>query len=140
MSRITTGKHMARPRGPFPKGVSDNPGGRPAQGPDRRKMEANARLLARSHGVAAVEVVAIMNDQAAPHVARIIAANAILDRGWGRPPMLVEMYDGGDVQPEEPEGSALEYIESRLVELGLQLRASEDPPSLTEGQRVADPA
>ena len=27
-----------------------------------------------------------MNDQAAPHMARIIAANAILDRGWGRPP------------------------------------------------------
>ena len=109
MSRITTGKPAARPRGrPFPKGVSDNPGGRPAQGPDRRKIEADARLLARSHGVAAVEnLVAIMNDQAAPHRRESIAANAILDRGWGRPPMLVEMYDGGDVQPEEPEGSAL---------------------------------
>ena len=45
-------------------GLSGNPGGRPAQGSDRRKIEADARLLARSHGVGAVEnLVAIMNYQ-----------------------------------------------------------------------------
>ena len=132
MSRITAGKPRARPRGrPFPKGVSGNPGGRPARGPDRRKIEADARLLARSHGVEAVEnLVAIMNDEAAPHMARIIAANAILDRGWGRPPISVEMYDGGDVQPEEREESARELFVRRLVDLGARIRAAENPPKL----------
>jgi hypothetical protein len=131
---------MARPRGrPFPKGVSGNPGGRPAQGPDRRKIEADARLLARSHGVGAVEnLVAIMNDQAAPHMARIIAANAILDRGWGRPPVSVEVYEA-DARPQERDGSALEFIESRLAELGARLRAEENPPKLLiEAQRLPD--
>jgi hypothetical protein len=71
-----------------------------------------------------------MNDEAAPHMARIIAANAILDRGWGRPPMSVEVYDGGDVQPEELEESARELFVRRLVELGTRLRAEENPHKL----------
>jgi hypothetical protein len=123
---------MARPRGrPFPKGVSGNPGGRPAQGPDRRKIEADARLLARSHGVEAVEkLVAVMKDPSASHMAQILAANAILERGWGRPPMSVEMYDGGDVQPEEREESARKLFVSRLIELGKRIRAEENPPKL----------
>jgi hypothetical protein len=85
-------------------------------------------------------LVAIMNDQAAPHMARIIAANAILDRGWGKPPVSVEVYEA-DAQPQEREGSALEIIESRLAELGARLRAEENPPKLlTETPRIADPA
>jgi hypothetical protein len=129
LSRITPGKPMAKPRGrPFAKGVSGNPGGRPAQGPDRRKIEADARLLARSHGVEAVEnLVAIMNDEAAPHMARIIAANAILDRGWGKPPQAIQVYEC-DVQPEVREESARELFISRLVELGARIRAAENPP------------
>ena len=131
LSRITTGKPRARPRGrPFPKGVSGNSGGRPAQGPDRRKIEADARLLARSHGVEAVEtLVAIMNDPSASHMARIIAANAILDRGWGRPPQALQVYDD-DVQPEEREESARELFVSRLIELGARIRAAGNPHKL----------
>jgi hypothetical protein len=120
----TTGKPMAGPRGrPFPKGVSGNPGGRPTMGPDRRKIEADARLLARSHGVEAVEKLrAIMNDPSASHMAQIIAANSLLDRGWGRPPVSVEVY-GTDVQADNSGDRLLEIVESRLVGLGERLRA-----------------
>jgi hypothetical protein len=122
---------MARPRGrPFPKGVSGNPGGRPAQGPDRRKIEANARLLARSYGPEAVEkLCAIMKDPSASHMAQIIAANSILDRGWGRPQQALQVY-GGDVQPEEREESARELFVRRLLDLGTRIRAAENPPKL----------
>jgi hypothetical protein len=73
-------------------------------------------------------LVAIMNDQAAPHMARIIAANAILDRGWGRPPML-EVYEA-ETKPEEHAEAAHEFIASRLAELGDRIRAENDPPKL----------
>jgi hypothetical protein len=82
---------MARPRGRhFPKGFSGNPGGRPAQGPDRRKIEADARPLARSCGPEAVEELRTIT---APYMAKIIAANSLLARGWGRPPVSVEVYE-----------------------------------------------
>jgi hypothetical protein len=73
-------------------------------------------------------------------MAQIIAANSLLDRGWGRQMVSVEVYVA-DARPQEPEGSALEIIESRLAELGARLRAEENPPKLlTDAQRVADPA
>jgi hypothetical protein len=47
----------------------------------------DARLLARPHAVQAVEkLIEIMRDEDATHMAEIIAANSLLDRGWGRPP------------------------------------------------------
>ena len=44
--------------------------------------------------------------------------------------MSVEMYDGGDVQPEEREESARKLFVSRLIELGKRIRAEENPPKL----------
>jgi hypothetical protein len=44
------------------------------------------RSLARSHTESALKVLAgIMNEPDAPHAARVSAANALLDRGWGKP-------------------------------------------------------
>jgi hypothetical protein len=55
-----------------------------------------------------------------PPMTQLAAANAILDRGYGRPPQVVEVF-GGDVCPEEREGSALEFIKSRLAAMREQL-------------------
>lgn len=61
------------------KGRSGNPGGRP------RVVEA-VRDIARESTELAVETLRqICADPAAPHAARVSAASALLDRGWGRP-------------------------------------------------------
>lgn len=80
---------MAKPRGkPFEKGRSGNPGGRP-------KVVGEIRDLARAHTVAAIQtLVEIHEDKSAPPAARAHAANALLDRGWGRATQPVE-HDAG---------------------------------------------
>ena len=63
----------------FPKGVSGNPGGRP-------KVLADVQELARQQSPEAINtLVAIMQNEKAPPAARVAAANALLDRGYGKP-------------------------------------------------------
>jgi hypothetical protein len=75
-------------KGGFRKGVSGNPGGRP------REL-VGVRELARQQGPKAIETLtAIMDDEKAPPNARTAAANALLDRGFGRP----EQHSTDDVK------------------------------------------
>jgi hypothetical protein len=120
-----------RPRGrPFAKGQSGNPGGRPIKPKtiEQRKLEADVRMLARDRGAEAIDkLVALMRgvvrveidrkpvEMLVPPMAQLAAANALLDRGYGRPHQSVEMT-GKDGDPiEHHEGSALEIIQSRLA-------------------------
>ena len=64
---------------PFPKGVSGNPGGRP-------KVLGDVQELARQKSPEAIETLSkIMRDEKAAPAARVAAANALLDRGYGKP-------------------------------------------------------
>src|SRR5512140_280147 len=64
---------------PFQKGVSGNPGGRP-------KVLGDVQELAREKSPEAIETLAnVMRDDKAPPAARVAAANALLDRGYGKP-------------------------------------------------------
>ena len=105
-------------RSPFKPGVSPNPGGVPKGETKPRRVEMDARVLARDHSVEAVKkLISIMNNPKATHTAQLIAANS----GYGRPPQSVEVYDA-DVQADSGD-DVLEIIEGRLVELGERLRA-----------------
>lgn len=54
------------------------------------KALTEIRSLARSHTESAIRVLAgIMNEEQAPHAARVSAATALLDRGWGKPAQVV---------------------------------------------------
>lgn len=55
------------------------------------KAKADIRSLARSHTESAIKVLAgIMNQDQAPAAARVAAAEALLNRGWGKPTTTVE--------------------------------------------------
>jgi hypothetical protein len=54
------------------------------------------RSLARSYTRTAIKVlVGVMSSENATHAARVAAANAILDRGWGKAPQSHETRDNG---------------------------------------------
>ncbi len=91
----------------FQPGVSGNPGGRP-------KVTAQVIESAREHSPAAIStLVEIMNDHSAPHAARIAAANALLDRGYGKPPQTVHPY-GIESEPERNTDEIRESIRRKL--------------------------
>ena len=55
------------------------------------KTPADIRSLARAHTESAINVLAgIMTAPTAPENARVSAAQALLDRGWGKPTQTVE--------------------------------------------------
>jgi hypothetical protein len=79
------------------------------------KMLTSIRSLARSHTKIAIEVlVKVMQSEDATPAARVSAANAMLDRGWGKPQPF-ESDDDGTVKeirrieriivhPQNPDG------------------------------------
>ncbi len=81
---------------PFEKGKSGNPGGRP-------KDVAEVRELAKKHGPAAIrrlaKLMASENERTA-----VAACEAVLNRGYGRPPQSVTLAGEADGPPVQLEG------------------------------------
>lgn len=76
---------------PFPAGMSGNPGGRP-------KVIAEVRDLARQHTRKAIQTLVKVMQLGESDSARVAAANALLDRGYGKPrtdqPVTLDVMDG----------------------------------------------
>ena len=131
---------MASPRnnGRFQPGQSGNPGGRPRE-------VGHVRELARQRTEKAVETLeTIMEDPKAPAAARVTAAQALLDRGWGRAPQTLNVgnpsKDVKDMTDEELDAQIAE-VEARLPPAQRDLlRAAlryEEPGGKREGEPPA---
>jgi hypothetical protein len=98
----------------FKPGQSGNPAGRPKQ----PKTVAEVRAIARDHTVGAITtLVNVHKNPKAPPAARVAAATAILDRGWGKPASLdlegaeqlvIKVVKFSQEQIEEPEIKTIE--------------------------------
>ena len=107
---------------PFVKGKSGNPGG-------RQKADFTIQSIARKHCPAAIaRLVAILNDDSVAASAQVASANALLDRGYGKPPQFstsdadqfrkaVEMTD--------------DELASAISAIGTRIRAAKGTPEET---------
>ena len=97
------------PNGQFPKGRSGNPGGRP-------KDEQKVAELARSYTREAIETLAELMRSSKDGRVRGTAAQALLDRGWGKPKVEVVSDEAGYVQALRAVAAELdEQPDNRLV-------------------------
>src|SRR6476661_5713004 len=110
---------------PFKKGQSGNPGERP-------KVIAEVKELARAHTGEVIEtLVSIMTNTKSAPAARVSAANALLDRGDGKPPQYITGEGGPSyvVRLPEPCKTAEEWVAS------LGDRSSPTPSNSSAAQR-----
>jgi hypothetical protein len=88
----------------FVKGQSGNPGGRP-------KAIVEVVELARQNAPDAINTLAtICRDKNAPPAARVSAATAILDRGFGKPHQSI--HHSGEISPSSMTDAELAAIAS----------------------------
>lgn len=83
-------------------GQSANPGG-------RKRETAEVRELARQHTKAAIQALADIMADGDKDAARVAAAEALLNRGWGRPEQAVQL-EGAD-------GESLTVVVQSLAEV-----------------------
>ena len=107
---------------PFKKGQSGNPGGRP-------KVIAEVKELARAHtGEAIQTLVSIMSNAKAAPAARVSAANALLDRGYGKPLQHITGESGTSYVVRVPE------VAKSVEEWEASVKAAARPATLPSDQ------
>ena len=120
-------KRNLKPRGrPFPKGTSGNPKG-------RAKEHEDVKEAARQYTVEAIHRLAFWmrsNDSRAS----VVAADKLLDRGWGRPSQDVKL------QAELLPGLAEVVRQARARVLAVDVKAvlELEPPQAIEHEGVAE--
>lgn len=89
---------------PFAKGISGNPGGRP-------KESAEVKRLARQHCEAAVAKLVELMSSSNESIS-LAAANALLDRGVGKPAQAIT---GDDEAPPIKVRGLIEFVTAMAV-------------------------
>lgn len=111
----SSGAERKPPGRPFAKGQSGNPGGRP-------KDLEGVRELARAHTAEALDTLASIMRDGSTENARLRAAEALLERAWGRPAQALDVTSGNKPLTAGVEG-ARERLAQRIQAL---LAAGED--------------
>lgn len=89
----------AKPRGkPFVKGQTGNPGGRPVKTPEELNLIAACKEVAPE----ALQVIASIMRNGEAEKNRLSAAQAILERGYGKAMQQVEQHVTGEMQVHWP--------------------------------------
>jgi Lipoprotein amino terminal region len=121
---------MRNSEGTFLQGYSGNPTGRPA-------VISELQKLARTHTPTALAtLVEIMSNTANPPNARVSAAVALLDRGYGRPSTAVFVEMTQQVSSAERE-ALLTTVVTAMDEMAASTRAAEKRAMEAE-QRVLE--
>ena len=111
----------------FRPGRSGNPTGRPKRPAtiEARRIFADVADAARECTQDAIDTLfAIMKDPKAPAAARISAATALLDRGYGKPAQAIEVN-------EQPDLSHVSHENLKILEQILRPPGFPPPPLLT---------
>ena len=107
----------------FKKGEVSNPRGRGSPNSVASALRKRVAVLARMHTEEGVEtLVEIMRSEDAEPLMRLKAADHILDRGWGRPPVATSLYFEDDVPQQDGanEESVLPVLASILADIAEQ--------------------
>jgi hypothetical protein len=89
---MSRGNTNPSPTTRFKPGQSGNPGGRAKQTPELFALAREQTVEASSLNCrTSYTIVAIMKDKGAPKVARLTAANLVLERGHGKAVSMVDM-------------------------------------------------
>ena len=102
-------------KGGFKPGASGNPGGRP-------KAASVIAIEARKHGLAMVAVLNSIARKGKSEQARIAAAAALLDRGYGKPSQSVELNFRVDLLQKrllEMTPEELRILEERTIQISM---------------------
>jgi hypothetical protein len=100
-------------KGGFKPGASGNPGGRP-------KAASLIAVEARKHGLAMVSVLNTIARKGKSEQARIAAAVALLDRGYGKPSQSVELNFHADLLQKkliDMTPDELRILEERTIQI-----------------------
>ncbi len=109
---------------PFQPGESGNPGGRP-------KGTNEVRELARKHTAAAIDRLAAIMETGQSEQSQIMAANSLLDRGWGKPTQPISGdEDGPPIKIDDARAALLDRID-RVAAARAEGSNSSEPDAAT---------
>jgi hypothetical protein len=111
---------------PFKKGQSGNPNGRPR---GQTRAIANLAFEARKHSVLALKTLVDICRKGETESLRMAAANALLDRGFGRPTQSIDLSADNPV-PQFNLFNDIDPLEQRLLRDALKTIEHEPRPQI----------